>query len=100
MTVEDALLKGCDGCEACPFSMTEQAEAAQNLGCLPTPQEILEMARTSGQPWGCHDGSGRTCRGYASVAVNLGLATKGKAIEYAIWYNHGSEAAMQRAATG
>ena len=88
-TLEQAMLNGCDGCEACPFSWTEAAETAQNLGCLPTPQDVLRMARDKGRPWGCHEDEAKVCRGYASVAVQVGLPIHGDTIRYSRWYHDG-----------
>ena len=89
-----ALCNGKDGCSACPFSMTEESEQAYNYGCLPTHGEIMDMANRSGRPWGCHDGSGRVCQGYASVASQLGLPTKGDTMQLDSWAHRGPEATM------
>lgn len=75
--LSEAMLNGCDGCLTCPFTIGEEAEQAQNYGCLPTNAEILQLALTSGKPWECHGEEGRICRGYASVAKTVGLPLKG-----------------------
>ncbi|MCY9376553.1 hypothetical protein MOF34_15865 [Bacillus sp. T17B1] len=33
---------GSGGCMSCPFSHSDEAEMAQNYGCLPTPKQIFE----------------------------------------------------------
>lgn len=87
--LETAILNGCDGCEACPFSINETAEMAQNLGCLPSLQDVLRMAREKGRPWGCHEDETKVCRGYASVAVQVGMPVRGQPISYSKWYREG-----------
>ena len=89
ITIEQALMNGCDGCEACPFTISEYSEQIQNYGCLPTNVEVLDMARKSGRPWGCHNDETKVCRGYASVAKSLGLPLDGEPLSYSRWYHTG-----------
>lgn len=88
--VMDALNHGCDGCTTCPFSIGEEAEKVQNLGCLPSMGEILDMADKTGRPWGCHSNEDQVCRGYASVAKSLELPLQGVTLKYSAWY-HGTD---------
>lgn len=50
-------------CNSCPFNFnSESSEYAQNLGCLPTPHEIIEHHKATGKNWACHI-TNKLCRG-------------------------------------
>lgn len=88
-------------CTACPFNdgVTEEATEAQNLGCLPSSWDIMEMKRKSGHNWACHDDESRICTGFCHRAKEEGLSvTSGNLIRYVTWYHEGEAAAITEAA--
>lgn len=52
-------------CIACPFldGSTHEATQAQNYGCLPTAQEMLQHFDQKGISISCHNRADRKCRG-------------------------------------
>lgn len=56
---------GSGGCITCPFSQNEDAFYAENTGCLPTTNEILELPEKQNVNWGCHGEVGVVCGGFA-----------------------------------
>lgn len=48
---------------ACPFVYSDVSEYVQNLGCLPTPQEIVTMRVVHGKTWACHERPDQPCAG-------------------------------------
>lgn len=53
-------------CISCPFNLgSEDSEYAQNLGCLPTPKEVLQLKDDTGHNWACHHNNKRPCQGLA-----------------------------------
>jgi len=66
------LSKGC--CSSCPFNegMTEEADFAQNMGCLPWRGDIIE-ALSKGKVWECHSKPGKVCRGAVNAAAKRGI---------------------------
>lgn len=66
-------------CTACPFNIGHRdCDEAYNLGCLPSPHEILELKRTTGNNWACHSDPTRICAGLVkhSKSENLNLDFK------------------------
>jgi hypothetical protein len=62
--------------ESCPFANTEVSEQVQNYGCLPTPQEIIDMRVQSGKTWACHSNTKIPCKGALSYLKGKGLECK------------------------
>lgn len=92
-------------CSACPFALTDESESVQNLGCLPTPGEILQMKRQCGHNWSCHESTPekpKLCAGMVEwvsempSAVDIDIKSGGL-IRYDDWWRHGPEAAMKMA---
>jgi hypothetical protein len=51
-------------CKSCPFNFgSESSESAQNLGCLPSAQDILKLKDETGHNWACHSNNKRVCSG-------------------------------------
>lgn len=48
---------------ACPFAFTDVSENVQNLGCLPTPYEIVQFRVKHGKTWACHEEPTKPCIG-------------------------------------
>lgn len=91
----------CPGqCVTCPFAWNEESEYVQNLGCLPTPFDIVEMKKQSGHNWACHSDESKKCAGYVDHMKEhhpeIDTST-GKLISYDKWYREGPEAAMEQA---
>jgi hypothetical protein len=62
----DLLHGGFKGtCSSCPFNegMNEDGSRAQNLGCLPSGGDILQLKRETGNNWACHDEDSKVCTG-------------------------------------
>lgn len=53
-------------CYACPFDYySEDTMMAQNLGCLPSPDEVKELCAMNGTAWACHSEPDKVCCGDA-----------------------------------
>jgi hypothetical protein len=63
---------GSGGCITCPFSQNEEAFYADNTGCLPDAQEILELPEKHKVNWGCHGEIGVVCGGLAKESKRIG----------------------------
>ncbi|WP_216833402.1 hypothetical protein [Bacillus velezensis] len=91
---------GSGGCISCPFSHSEEAEMAQNYGCLPTPQQIVEMKEKSGHNWACHSDETILCGGFAKYIKrnrpDLNI-NEGQLISYETWDHEGEAKAIQEA---
>lgn len=77
-------------CNACPFAFTEASEQVQNLACLPTPYEAMEIQR-AGKNWCCHEDETRPCAGQAAFCRDEGIAYDKHAplASYTNWYQTG-----------
>lgn len=79
-------------CKTCPFAFSDESENVQNLGCLPTPQEILRIKRDTGKNWACHDNESRPCAGYVRAARKLGIDYRsGGVMTYSEWWTQADE---------
>lgn len=100
---EDQLSARRGTCISCPFNdgLTHAASDAQNLGCLPTPFDIVQMKRESGQNWACHDDETKVCAGLCHRAKDEGLdLSQGGLIRYSSWYHAGQDEALEEAQSG
>lgn len=61
---------------ACPFAFTDASEYVQNLGCLPTPREIVTMRVAHGKTWACHEKPDQPCVGAIRHLKRSGLPHK------------------------
>lgn len=62
-------------CKSCPFNyFSEESNYAQDMGCLPSPKDILEIKDTTGNNWACHSNNKRVCAGLSKQRDT----TKGK----------------------
>lgn len=93
---------GSGGCMSCPFSHSDEAEMAQNYGCLPTPKQIIEMKEKSGHNWACHSDATVLCGGFAKYIKrnrpDLNIS-EGQLISYETWVHEGESKAIQEANT-
>ena len=77
-------------CLSCPFNLTEESEMAYNLGCLPTPQDLLTIKRDSDDNWECHEGTGKICAGFVAACRDTGLDYRsGKLVDSALYLQTG-----------
>jgi hypothetical protein len=64
-------------CNTCPFNYwSDEAAQASNLGCLPTPYDIIGYKRTLDRNWQCHCDYSKPCVGYIQAAQKRGLDYK------------------------
>lgn len=69
----------CEECStngACPFACTEISDYAQNMGCLPTPYNIVTMRVEHGLTWACHSNRTKPCLGGINFLKEKGLPYK------------------------
>lgn len=77
-------------CDACPFSLFEAAEQAQNWGCLPSPCEIMKIKTETGKNWPCHEDENRICAGFVEACRETGTEYRGAPLaSYKRWYQEG-----------
>lgn len=70
--------------------MTEESERVQNLGCLPSEWEIMNIKRGTGKNWACHYDETKLCAGFVEAAREAGLDYKtGGLASYERWYHTG-----------
>jgi hypothetical protein len=63
----------CKECEACPFNIySELSMEANNLGCLPDYQNILEDYKTKNEVWACHEEPDKVCSGFTNYFKEKG----------------------------
>ncbi len=101
--LEDRLSAQKGTCVSCPFNdgYTHSASEAQNLGCLPSPYDIIQMKKASGQNWACHDDESKVCAGLCHSAKDQGLdLSQGGLIRYSSWYYAGQDEAVEEARSG
>lgn len=95
-------------CKYCPFAFTDESEQAQNYGCLPSPHEIIELKRKTGQNWGCHSNDQKICEGYVSHVKRQNASpwcddlndidtSTGGIISFNTWEEKGSTIAIEEA---
>jgi hypothetical protein len=80
----------CDGiCNTCPFNFwSEEAAYVSNLGCLPTPKEIIGYKESLNRNWQCHSDYSKPCVGFIQAANKRGLDYKtGKPTTLEDWNN-------------
>ena len=66
----------CTTFGSCPFAYTDKSEQAQNYGCLPTPQEIVNMRTDHDKTWACHSNPTMPCLGAIRALKKKGLDNK------------------------
>jgi len=70
-------------CSSCPFNegMNEDGTMTQNLGCLPSAGDVLQLKRTTGDNWACHTDDSKVCTGLCLHAKEYDLdMSKGQLI--------------------
>ena len=75
-------------CQSCPFSGSEQGEEGINLGCLPSPYEILQLKREQNSNWMCHHNESKSCAGFRDMCAELNInPLEGENLKYTKWYH-------------
>jgi len=76
-------------CIACPFRDGETLEAtqAQNLGCLPSSNEMVKRFDERGESLSCHGNEDIACRGLSECRKTEGA----KVIRHSAWYEGAAE---------
>ena len=54
--------KYCSTKGGCPFADTEESKRIQEIKCLPTKEQIIELAK-NGKTWACHKDISKPCIG-------------------------------------
>lgn len=78
-------------CKTCPFAWwSEESTKVQNLGCLPTPAEIIEIKKETNKNWSCHGDETQICGGFVEACKELNIDYKsGPFASYNKWYHTG-----------
>jgi hypothetical protein len=67
-------------CNSCPFNdgLTQEASYVQNMGCLPSSYDIINLKKETGHNWACHSNNEKICSGLKETnkEKNLGLNMK------------------------
>jgi hypothetical protein len=64
-------------CNTCPFNYwSDEAAYVSNLGCLPSPKEIIGYKTMLDRNWQCHCDFSKPCVGYIQAAQKRGLDYK------------------------
>jgi hypothetical protein len=71
-------------CECCPFNdgINEEATDSQDLGCLPSKFDMLNLLHNEEIALSCHDRQNIACRGLAKVAN----VRKARVWPYSNWF--------------
>lgn len=90
-------------CDACPFACTDQSEYVQNLGCLPSAFDIIQMKKATGHNWACHESDPqklKLCAGQVQWVKEMDVPVEmktGGLISYETWFHKGEAAALEEA---
>jgi len=72
----DCTKGACRG-SACPVNfMDEDTEYSQNMGCLPSPADIIQMRAVEGITWACHSDYSKPCVSGVKLLKALNLPHK------------------------
>lgn len=59
-------------CSGCPFNYcSEESNQFQNLGCLPSPYDILMEMKEANKNWACHDNPKKVCKGLVNFVDEM-----------------------------
>jgi hypothetical protein len=69
-TYERSAEVNCSTCNGCPCSYTEESEYAQNMGCLPDHNTLVERYLKGEGIWACHSDATKPCGGLIQILKN------------------------------